>query len=55
MFLKTCEGTALFQLRAMKKQIGSSLKSKVGALLLRSAFDRVNQTLDYSAYGGALC
>ncbi len=53
-FLKTCEGIALFQLRAMQKQIGSSLKSKVGALLLRPAFDRVNQTLNYSAYGGAL-
>lgn len=52
-FLKTCEGTALFQAKAIKKQIDSDMRSKLGAILLRPAFHKVNQTLDYSAYGGA--
>ncbi|MGI6627525.1 MAG: phosphate acyltransferase PlsX [Bacillota bacterium] len=52
-FLKTCEGTVLFQVRAMKKEMKRNFSSKLGALLLRHAFDKVNQTLDYSSYGGA--
>ena len=52
-FLKTCEGTALFQAKAIKKHIGTNMRSKLGAFFLKPAFDKVNRNLDYSAYGGA--
>jgi len=52
-FLKTCEGTAMFQMQAIKKEITRGFWTKVGALLLRPAFERVKDVLDYSTYGGA--
>lgn len=52
-FLKTCEGTASFQLHTMKKEMTRDLRSKLGALLLKPAFLRARRVLDYTEYGGA--
>ncbi len=52
-FLKTCEGTAFFQLQAIKREVTRDFKSKLGALLLKPAFSRVKKILDYTEYGGA--
>jgi len=52
-FLKTCEGTVLFQLDVIREQVQSSILSKLGAVLMKPAFRKVNEILDYSAYGGA--
>ncbi len=53
-FLKTCEGTVLFQLEAIKEGVHhSGIMSKLGALLMKPVFRKVHETLDYSAYGGA--
>lgn len=52
-FLKTCEGTVLFQMETIKEQVYASLRSKLGAFLMKPAFRKVYQVLDYSAYGGA--
>lgn len=52
-FLKTCEGTAFFQLQAIKREVTRDLKSKLGGLLLKPAFSRVKKILDYAEYGGA--
>ena len=55
-FLKTCEGTVLFQLEAIKEGVHhSGIMSKLGALLMKPVFRKVHETLDYSAYGGAPC
>ncbi|MBE3518995.1 MAG: phosphate acyltransferase PlsX [Firmicutes bacterium] len=52
-FLKTCEGTAFFQLQTIKREVTRDLRSKLGALLLKPAFSRVRKILDYTEYGGA--
>ena len=52
-FLKTCEGTAAFQLQTIKREVGRDLRSSFGGLLLRPAFSRVKRVLDYTEYGGA--
>lgn len=52
-FLKTCEGTAAFQMSALKRELGATLLRKLAALALKPAFRRVRDLLDYSAYGGA--
>lgn len=52
-FLKTCEGTASFQLQTIKREVTRELRSKLGALLLRPTFSRVKKILDYTEYGGA--
>ncbi|HHT84779.1 MAG TPA: phosphate acyltransferase PlsX [Firmicutes bacterium] len=52
-FLKTCEGTVLFQMETIKEQVYGSLRSRLGALLMKPVFSKVREVLDYSAYGGA--
>ncbi len=52
-FLKACEGTALFQSNILKHQIHSSKMFKLGAFLLKPVFSKTSQILNYSAYGGA--
>ena len=52
-FLKTCEGTASFQLDVLKTQITAGAVRKAAALVLKPAFRRVRELLDYSSYGGA--
>ena len=52
-FLKTCEGTAAFQMEALRAELSASLIRKAAALSLRPAFRRVKTLLDYASYGGA--
>lgn len=52
-FLKTCEGTAAFQFQTIKRELTRDFRSRIGALLLRPAFKRAREVLDYTTYGGA--
>lgn len=52
-FLKTCEGTASFQGSVIKREIMSGSLSRFGGLLVKGAFQRVKDVLDYTSYGGA--
>ncbi|MGI6643849.1 MAG: phosphate acyltransferase PlsX [Bacillota bacterium] len=52
-FLKTCEGTAGFQLWTLKRELSKGPLRKAAALLLKPAFNTVRALLDYTAYGGA--
>ena len=51
--LKMYEGTATVLLRAIKKGLMSSLRSKIGALLIKPALKDMMATFDAGAYGGA--
>ncbi len=51
--IKLAEGVSRFLMDVLKEEITSSSVSKVGALLAKSAFDRVRSRLDYREYGGA--
>lgn len=53
--LKTTEGTAMSLMSVLKKSIlGSGIKGKLGALLLKDALMQVKEELDYSSHGGAV-
>lgn len=54
MVLKTSEGTAKFVFSELKKEICASLRTKIGAWLLKPAFEKLKQKTDASEYGGAL-
>lgn len=51
--LKATEGSVLFVLDAIKKEIKAGIMSKIGALFMRKTFKRLKNTLDYNNYGGA--
>ena len=52
--LKSAEGTANTMLKLIKDGVYSGgLKSKLGALMLKSVFKNVKKKMDYSAHGGA--
>lgn len=52
--LKSAEGTANTMLKLIKDGVYSGgLKSKLGALLLKSVFKNVKKKMDYNAHGGA--
>lgn len=51
--LKGIEGTALSILKALKKEMTSNLKSKIGALLLKSSLNGFKKKFDYTEVGGA--
>ncbi len=53
MILKTMEGTVRFFTKSMKKQFMSSLRGKIGALILKKDFKTLIGSLDYTQYGGA--
>lgn len=53
-FLKTLEGTALFLLKEMKKTFMQGLKSKIGALLLKSGMSDLKSRIDVSETGGTI-
>jgi phosphate acyltransferase len=50
--LKLSEGLAETLKRMLKEEIGTSLKSKLGFLFLRSAFKRFSKRVDYAEVGG---
>lgn len=52
--LKFLEGVADTLFAALKKQLNSSLRTKIGAALSMPAFKRFKKDLDYTEYGGAL-
>ncbi len=51
--LKLSEGLVEAVASMLKEEIGSSLLSKVGYLLARSAFRKFRKKVDYAEYGGA--
>lgn len=52
--LKMYEGTALNLLKLIKEEILSlGIKGKIGALLLKPAFNLIKKKFDYKEYGGA--
>lgn len=51
--VKSMEGTAKLIMSELKKQLYSSLKSKVGALLIKKKLYKLKDRMDYHAYGGA--
>ena len=52
--MKSIEGTVKMLLTLLKKNLYSSLKNKIGALLCKGAFADLKKRLDYKEYGGAL-
>ncbi len=52
--MKTMEGTAKGLGMVLKREIKKSLKSKIGALLMRKSLDSFKKSLDASEIGGAL-
>ena len=52
--LKLIEGVAITLFDMLKSELYSSLKTKIGALLCKSAFKNLKRMMDYSEYGGAL-
>lgn len=51
--LKLSEGLAMSIFSILKEKMKSSLKNKMGALLLKSGLYEIKKSLDYSEYGGA--
>lgn len=51
--LKLTEGLAMSIFSMLKDEFMSSIKSKIGALLLKSGFKKFKKRLDYTEYGGA--
>lgn len=51
--LKSIEGTAMGMMQEIKNALTSSLKSKLGALLVKSSLTEIKGLLDYRQYGGA--
>jgi glycerol-3-phosphate acyltransferase PlsX len=52
-FLKTLEGAAQMIFDGLKVEVTRSFVSRAGAAVLRPAFGRLKNRLDYSEYGGA--
>jgi phosphate acyltransferase len=46
------EGLAQTLIRMLKEEISADLKSKLGSLFLKSAFQRFSKRVDYAEYGG---
>jgi glycerol-3-phosphate acyltransferase PlsX len=51
--LKLAESVVGHLAQSARKEIGRDLQSKMGALLLRPAFERLKKQFDYAEYGGA--
>ncbi len=52
MVLKTLEGSMSFMKSTLKEVFLSSLKTKIGALLIKGKFDNVKKQMDYHEVGG---
>jgi len=53
LILKSVEGMGGYIFDSLKKALTSSLLTKLGALLMKSALYKMKKTLDYTTYGGA--
>ena len=51
--LKTAEGIAQTIFQILKEEIKAGKITQMGALLLKPAFEKVKNRMDYSEYGGA--
>lgn len=51
--LKTIEGTALYVMRSLKREIMQSKKAKIGAFFMKGAFSKLKNQMDYQKVGGA--
>lgn len=51
--LKTIEGTAMYVMRSIKREIMQSKKAKFGALFMKGAFSKLKNQMDYQKVGGA--
>lgn len=51
--LKASEGIATMMLKMIKREIYSSLKTKIGGALLKSSFKKIQAVMDYNQSGGA--
>ncbi len=51
--LKYTEGIAVTFMSMLKKELLADSRSKLGAILAKSAFKRFKKTMDYTEYGGA--
>ncbi|EHL19239.1 fatty acid/phospholipid synthesis protein PlsX [Peptoanaerobacter stomatis] len=52
--LKLSEGLVIHMMKLIKNSFMSSLKSKIGALLVKSSLKNMKKSLDYEEYGGAI-
>lgn len=52
--LKSIEGTASYIMENLKKELMSSFRSKIGALLVKPALRNFKKKLDYGEVGGAM-
>ncbi len=52
--LKSMEGATKGILKSVKQIVNSSLKTKIGGLLLKGGFNSLKDKLDYTKHGGAL-
>ncbi len=52
--MKFMEGCAKFLMGMLKKELMSSFRTQMGALLSKPAYKRLIKNLDYTEYGGAL-
>lgn len=52
--IKSTEGTAMELLKLLKKTFLSSLKNKIGALILKKDVNGIKDFMDYNNYGGAV-
>ena len=53
-FLKSLEGMATAFMNAIKNEVQSSFKNKMGALLMKKAFKKIKNTSDPANVGGAI-
>ncbi len=51
--LKLTEGVAMNLMKIIKSHMTDTLKHKIGASLLKGAFENIKKEMDYSEYGGA--
>ncbi len=51
--IKSVEGTAKMVMGQLKKAMFSSVKSKLGALMMKKSLKGLKSKMDYHAYGGA--
>ncbi len=51
--LKATEGSALFVMDNLKKEVMSRFLSKIGALFMKKSFKKLKDTLNYNNHGGA--
>lgn len=51
--LKASEGIAVMMLKMIKREVYSSLKTKLGGALLEGSFNKIRSLMDYNQSGGA--